>query len=326
MSERPADPAVVTPGTWSVDPLPVDDAASLLALCALALPDEVLTVDDLEGAVLAPPDGSDELAAVADPPLVRCAAAATLACRDDDGELVGAVSVSLTDVVGIRSAHLQLLVVHPARRLRGLARTLVGAAESWALAHGSTTLTVGAGAPFYLFTGVDARWTEALSCFEALGYTRVDTELDLVCPTEPGSRSSARSAPARGVDVAHVADDRGALELDHWVRVHHPHWAAEFARAAAAGTVVVAHCEEQLLGAAAHSVSRFGVIGPVAVAPASQGCGVGARLMAAVLQDLSVAGLRNAEIAWTSTVRFYARTCGARVGRASVVLRRELGA
>ncbi len=45
------------------------------------------------------------------------------------------------------------------------------------------------------------------------------------------------------------------------------------------------------------------------------------RLMAEVLADLSTAGLRSAEIAWTSTVRFYANVTEARVGRASVVLR-----
>jgi hypothetical protein len=60
------------------------------------------------------------------------------------------------------------------------------------------------------------------------------------------------------------------------------------------------------------------------VDPSRHGGGVGALLMAAVLSDLSAAGLRTAEIAWTSTVRFYRQVCDARVGRASVVLRRDL--
>ena len=81
-----------------------------------------------------------------------------------------------------------------------------------------------------------------------------------------------------------------------------------------------------MLGAAAHSVSRFGVVGPVAVVPGGRHSGVGTALMSAVLSDLSIAGLRNAEIAWASTVGFYAKACGARVGRASQLHRRNLDA
>jgi GNAT superfamily N-acetyltransferase len=184
---------------------------------------------------------------------------------------------------------------------------------------------VGAGAPFYLVTGVDSRWTEALSAMEALGLERHRVELDLVCPTAEPAR---RDGGARGTDVERVADDHSARELVDWVASTFPQWTVEFARAAAAGTVAVARDPGTggVIGAAAHSVSRFGVVGPVAVDPAVQRGGVGTELMRAVLADLRVAGLRSAEISWTSTVRFYATACGARVGRSSVVLRRELGA
>ena len=43
------------------------------------------------------------------------------------------------------------------------------------------------------------------------------------------------------------------------------------------------------------------------------------------MADLSVAGLRTAEIAWTSTVRFYAKACGATVSRTSLVMTASLG-
>ena len=331
MSGAPRSPseASVAPGVpagWSApSELTTSDGPALLALCAAALPDESLTLDDLE-AVVFPVDPVDRVDRPAAPMIVAAVDAATLACRGEDGVPIGAVSVSLTDVLGVRSAHLQLLVVHPGRRRRGVARSLVDAAEAWAVARGSATLTVGAGAPFYLYTGVDTRWTEALCCFEALGYERSGTELDLTCPTVPPRRSPRRGG-APGIELSHVADERGAAELGRWVTAHYPHWAAEFDRAATAGTVVVARADDDgsLVGAAAHSVSRGGVVGPVAVSPDRQGGGVGARLMAEVLADLATAGLRTAEIAWTSTVRFYARACDARVGRTSVVLRRELG-
>ena len=105
-----------------------------------------------------------------------------------------------------------------------------------------------------------------------------------------------------------------------------PLWSAEFRRAAESGTVAIARDGDDgaVLGAAAHSVSRFGVVGPVAVAPDAHGRGIGSALMAAVLADLSVAGLRTAEIAWTSTVRFYAKACGATIARTSLLMRRTL--
>lgn len=315
--------------------LGVHDLARVLELCALALPDEALTLDDLEAVTVptvdphagAPQD--DDVADAADEALVRCIDVAAWGV-DLGGALAGVAVASLTDVVGVRTAHLQLLAVHPARRRRHTGGRLVAEFERWARDRGAGELVIGAGAPFYLFTGVDSRWTDALCCFEALGYRRAETELDLVCATTPPAGPAAgRPTQPTGrhpVQLCHVGDDEAAATLRAWVRRHYPHWQAEFERAAQQGTVVLAvDGEGSLVGAAAHSVTRTGVIGPVAVEPGVQRSGVGVQLMRAVLAELSAAGLRQAEIAWTSTVRFYARACGARVGRASVVLRKAAG-
>jgi GNAT superfamily N-acetyltransferase len=297
--------------------LEAQDAERLRELCRLVLADEVLELDDLEG-VCWPGSVSDDGSH-----LVDCVGTSVVMWRLPDGADAGAICVSMTEVAGVRSAHLQLLVVHPSHRRCGIARELVGLAEAWALASGADALTVGTGAPYYLFTGVDSRWTDALCCFEALGYERVGAELDLRCATQ--QPASARR-PAGEVRVGRLAEAADVADLMALVEQHHPQWGAEFARAAEAGTVVLARdgATGALLGAAAHSVSRAGVIGPVAVDPARQAAGVGTLMMQSVLTELAVAGHRQAEIAWTSTVRFYARSVGASVGRTSLVLRRDL--
>lgn len=307
-------------------PLPVQSCTDeILDLCARAMPDESLTVDDLEAVLFRVRDrldrsGSADGSSPLETPLVEARAAMVVAMTEGDRPV--AVAGATTSVIGEHvAAHIQLVVVDPARRRRGLARRLVDRIGQWATEQGASSLTVGAGAPFFLFTGVDSRWTDALCFFETLGFERVGTELDLVCPT---TTRWARGATDPTVTTAHVQDEGEATELGAWVRTNYPHWAAEFDSAADAGTVVLARRGAELVGAAAHSVSRWGVIGPVAVDPAAQGQGVGTELISAVLADLAGSGLRQAEIAWTSTVRFYAVACSARVGRCSVLLRKEL--
>lgn len=304
------------------------------------MPSEPIAPDDLE-ALLGPAstashliDQTDAVLFVVDRP-DRIEGADTERPAEH-GDLAGAGLVTLASVIDEPRAHLQLLAVTPTQRRRGVARSIVAAAEQWALQHGSTTLTVGAGAPFYLFTGVDSRWIEALCAFEALGYERIDTELDLRCPTRghrPRRSSTAGSSTVgspsvsgSSVVVEPVRDDQAAAALASFAEAHWPLWAAEFARAARSGTVFMATdaASGAVLGAAAHSVGRLGVVGPVAVDPGCHGRGVGTALMGAVLTELSVAGLDSVEIAWTSTVRFYSLACDARVARASVVLRRDL--
>jgi mycothiol synthase len=309
-------PEVATPVEWGADRL-----GDLVALCGVALPDESISADDLESLCFGP--GSD----------------------DSDGALGTTVVLGVDDIacliLSLRrsggrtaapTAFVQLLAVHPARRRRGLGRSLVEAAERWAHSRGATAVLVGAGAPVYLFTGVDSRWTEALCCFEALGYQRIAVEFDLACPT----LGVTREAVPPGVRIEPVTSDEQVSELVEWSERYWPAWVPEFERAGQAGTVTVARSvviDERgrevagaLIGAAAHSVGRVGVVGPVAVQPDRHAGGIGTALMAAVLRELSVAGLHRAEIAWVSTIRFYARSCGARVERASQVLRRELSA
>lgn len=307
-------PAGWDPQRWGPERL--DDLA---AVCAAALPDEQLLPEDLEACCFEDPPADDDGG--------RVGPSWTVGVDGADGP-VGAAALSLRRFGDLTTAHLQVLAVPPRHRRRGVARALVGACEELARGHGAALVQAGGAAPFYLFTGVDARWWEALCCFEQLGWSRSGVELDLVCPTLPPPAAGVRSLPGGrapgGVAVEAVRSDADVSELLGFAERCYPHWRAELARAAAGGTVVLARSGGRVVGAAAHSVNRLGVVGPVAVDPDHQGGSVGTAMMRAVLTDLSAAGVTTAEIAWTSTVRFYARACGARVGRASLVLNRWL--
>lgn len=312
------------------------DLGALTDLCRRALPEEAIGEDDLEPfldpaprTVRHPVDQHRSVALLVDAERGEPDGTGPLDIGQSGGRaqpggsgrgLDAAAVMTLNSVFDEPRAHLQLLVVDPSQRRGGLGRVLVEAAEQTALSAGCGELTVGAGAPFYLFTGVDSRWTAALCLFEALGYERSAVEFDLVCPTRRPGRS------AHDVEVLAVRDAAGADRLVAYAERVWPLWAAEFERAAQAGTAMIAldRSGGSVLGAAAHSVGRIGVIGPVAVDPSAQGLGVGTALMGAVCAELSAAGLSRAEIAWTSTIRFYARACDAAVLRASSVLRRDV--
>jgi GNAT superfamily N-acetyltransferase len=283
-----------------------DRLGDLTALCAAALPDEHLLAEDLESCCFDDPP--------ADADGGRVGPSLTLGLDDGPDRPVGAVAVALRDNGGIRTGHVQVVVVDPEHRRRGVGRVLLRAAESEARSRGAVRMHLGAAAPFYLFTGVDSRWTEALSLAEDAGYERLGAELDLECPTH-----LARPAAGGDVDVRPVREDGDVADLVGFAARCYPEWRAEFARAAGAGTAVLAVADDgTVVGAAAHSVNRFGVIGPVGVDPARHRGGVGAAMMHALTRDLAVAGIDRAEIAWTSTVRFYAVACGAQVLRAAV--------
>ncbi len=230
-----------------------DRAGELAVLWSAAMPNDPIGVDDVEavcfGHGLTSPDD-----------VLQVVDAATIATASGSG----AVTVTVTGVGEHRSAHLQLLVVHPGRRSRGIGRVLVAAAEQWVRDRGIDELTVGGAAPFYLFTGIDSRWTPAICLFESLGYERSGAELDLSCATR-GSAARRAGTGADAVVVESVDDDERAAALMAMVERDWPLWSAEFRRAAEAGTVSIARDGEggAVLGAAAHSVSRFGVVGPV---------------------------------------------------------------
>jgi GNAT superfamily N-acetyltransferase len=261
------------------------NADDLLALVERAMPGEALSTDDLLGVCWDTDEG---------PSVVL-------------GDEEGAVSVAIRHGLGA----VQLLAVDPAVRRRGRGRALLDEATSWAFDNGAGYLMIGAAPPWYLWPGIDVRWTAALVLAESAGFEPQGAGLNMSCST------SVRIAPPTGVAIRRVVDDDDARAVvDLCVRSFAPAWRKEAARGIEHGACHGAFDEAgALLGFATHSVNRAGWFGPTGVDPQRQRGGVGGPLLSACLQDLRVAGLDRCEISWIGPVGFYAKTAGAEVSR-----------
>ena len=258
----------------------------LLALVDAAMPAERLSTDDLLAVCW-----DDELGA-------------TTVLGDD----VGAVSVAVREGLGA----VQLLCVHPDARREGRGRRLLDQATAWAFDNGATSLVIGAAPPWYLWPGIDLRWTAGLVLAESAGFEPWTVAVNLTCPT------SVRVAAPDGVALRRVMDDDDAAAVVDLCRRHFaPAWQHEARRGIEHGACHAAFDAGtgDLLGFAAHSVNRAGWFGPTGVDPNRQRRGVGGPLLAACLLDLKVAGFDRCEIAWIGPTGFYVKAANAEVGR-----------
>lgn len=262
--------------------------AALLGVDAFA--DEGLEADDVSACLWEDPDRSVVLG---------------------DGAGNGVVAGVLRRHRSGLAAHLQAMAVGSAHRRHGLGSALLDAFEGWAADGGASTVVVGAGAPFYLWPGVDFSWTPALAFFEAHRFTEHRPTFNMRFP------DSYRAHAPAGVEVGGVGDPTGerARAVVRWCAGHHPHWSAELDRAIARGTAFAAWAGGLPLGFACHSVNRRGWVGPMATDPARRSAGVGSALLAALAADLRPLGLGMIEVAWVGPLSFYAKAAGARVSR-----------
>jgi len=273
-----------------VTDFPVLERSSLAAIADLCRRGirESPTVEEIDGALFAP----EQPALVRGDPAVGVVA--TVDC--DDG------------------AHVRLIVVDPEVRGRGHGRALLRAAETDARAAGSTALTVGADAPFFLWAGVPSAITELLCLFEGRHYERVETNFDMT------------------IDLATIPDDIGGYaiagppdrdEVDAWMVAHWSSWRAEVLRALDKGNLVIARDDTGISAFCAFEVNRAGFLGPVAVRPDLIGRSAGRGSLVGALHELRRRGRDRIEVNWVGPVVPYA-SLGGRVSTVYFVYRRSL--
>ena len=258
---------------------------ALLALVERAIPGEGLSTDDLLGVCWDAEEG---------PSIVL-------------GDEAGAVSVAVRHGLGA----VQLLAVDPDARREGRGRRLLDAATAWAFDNDATYVMIGAAPPWYLWAGIDLRWTAGLVLAESAGFEVQGAAINLSCPT------SVRIPPPDGITIRRIVDDDDARALEDLCRrAFEPAWRKESARGVEHGACHGAFDETgALVGFATHSVNRAGWFGPTGVDPEKRRGGIGGPLLAACLQDLRVAGFDRCEISWIGPVGFYAKAAGGEVSR-----------
>lgn len=274
-----------------------DRSREAAALLTASLPDEALGADDIDACLWEDPDPS-----------------VVLATEDGTGFVAGV----LRPGEGAPVAHLQALAVAEGWRRRGIGSELVASFTRWAADAGASVLVAGAGAPFYLWPGVDFAWTPALCFFEARGFTDRRPSFNMRFP------DTFRADAPLGVEVRRVVEAGDAEAVAAFCERHHPSWGAELSRAIESGTAFAAWQDAAPLGFACHSVNRLGWVGPMATDPARRSRGVGGALLSALSADLRALGLGTIEVAWVGPASFYAKSAGAEVSRVFRCLSRRI--
>jgi GNAT superfamily N-acetyltransferase len=230
----------------------------------------------------------------------------------DGDRLVGAALAS----VGHKdpaTAHLDLLLVDPGFRRRGIARGMLAELEQVLRAAGKTAIAVQGNAPDYAWPGVDVRYTAAICALQAAGYTHDRTAWNMTAAL-PVPEKKMREA--EGVQVRRVAesdlDSLRAMVSAQWG----PAWVAEVERAVlGSGGVHAAFRDGQPVAFAAWGGCRPSWFGPMGTLPAASGLGLGSILLRRCLADQAALGLDSAQIGWVGPVPFYSNAVGAIIER-----------
>jgi GNAT superfamily N-acetyltransferase len=270
--------------------LPLLDRAALSPiadLCRRGIPNAP-TLDELQGALFAPEQ----------PAIIR---------GDPN---VGVVAT----VEGENGAHIRLIVVDPDARGHGHGHDLVRAAHADARAAGSTSLTVGADAPFFLWPGVPSSETGLLCLLERHRYHRVEANFDMTIdlaalPEDPGGHALATPA---------MHD-----EIEQWMGTHWSNWQAEVMRALGKRNLVIARDDSGISAICAFEVNRKGFLGPVASRPDLIGRGAGRPALVGALYEMRRRGRESIDVVWVGPIVPYA-ALGGRVSNVYFVYRRNL--
>jgi beta-N-acetylhexosaminidase len=230
---------------------------------------------------------------------------------------------------------LMVVMVDPAFQRRGVGRTLIEQALTSLRERGVEQVQLGAGGLSYFWAGVPTNLPGAWPFFESCGWTETERSFDLVRELgdystppwvyERTHRAGIRITPAEDADLPAIL----AFEAAHF-----PRWLVYFERVAAHGAasdiVLATDAEGQIVGTSYVVDFRsswqqgfvwqqllgddIGGVGPLGVAEAMRGQGIGLALAARVTELLQSRGIATSYVGYTWLVDWYGRL-GYRVWR-----------
>lgn len=208
--------------------------------------------------------------------------------------------------------HLDLLMVDPAYRRRGIARGMLTSLEDLLTQRGLNTFKVVGNAPDYAWPGVDVHYTAAICTLNACGYTHTSTAWNMTAPLPP----PAPDGTARDVEIRRATTEDLATVLPMVQQEWGPSWTVEVERAiTGSGGVHAVFQAGQPVAFAAWGACRPSWFGPMGTLPAASGMGLGRILLRRCLQDQAALGLTSAQISWVGPVPFYSNAAGAYIDR-----------
>jgi mycothiol synthase len=248
-----------------------------------------------------------------------------------NGATVIGVALASPGIKDAAIAHLDLLVVDPAHRRQGVARTLLAELEPRLKAQGHSSVRVRGNAPDYAWPGVDVRQTAGICTLTALGYTHNQTAWNMTADLIPGSPALAETATAesrlaaQGVEVRLARPEDLAMLSPVVDAEWGPSWVAEVERAVNGdGGCHLGLRDGAPIAFAAWGGCRPGWFGPMGTLPAAKGLGIGSVLLRRCLADQAALGLSSAQIGWVGPVPFYSTAAAARIERVFFTFTKDL--
>jgi mycothiol synthase len=233
--------------------------------------------------------------------------------------------------------YITLFGVRPAFQRRGVGAQLLEAAEAYLKLQNRKRVMIAPYAPGYFICGVDiAAYSGGLAFFTKHGFGEVYRPIameialwDLGVPEWARQRQTKLAddgvtvEPYRPELTLPILEFAAGEFAGDWVRVYRETMNRIVSFGDAASRIVVAHEHGRVIGFSHHDAERFG---PIGVAAAHRGRGIGQVLMYQTLQAQRLAGYRTAWFLWSddkTAARLYT-AAGFREVRRFALMKKEL--
>jgi len=236
----------------------------------------------------------------------------------------GFVAVLEEGIVGIAAyaragsnASMQLLLVEPKRRRRGIGRKLHDLLLGELGRQGVTRLRLGGTPGAYLWPGLPADLADLRALLERWGWSFGDPCWDLARSLANYETPADVAEVARGVGYRY-ANDNDREQLTSFEASHFPQWAVYFGPDEARTSAIIAVDDADAIVGSLLATGRpqlwrgllgeqTGEIGAVGVAETMRGRGIGTGIVAYACEQLRERGVGHCHIGWTVLLSFYGR-------------------